>query len=87
MYPTSFTTSGMKTIRPKTFRLASKYNYASLHIFILANPFFFCRQSLMIIAYWSLIVIHSIHRYVISKSFINVNFILVLYYMIHDIIY
>ena len=34
-----------------------------------------------------LIVIHSIHRYIICKSFINVDFILVPYYMIHDIIY
>jgi len=39
--------------------------------------------------YWLLIliVIHSIHRYIICKSFINVDFILVPYYMIHDIIY
>jgi len=34
-----------------------------------------------------LIVIHNIHRYIICKSFINVNFILVPYYMINDIIY
>jgi len=34
-----------------------------------------------------LIVIHNIHRYVISKSFVNVNFILVPYSMIHDTIY
>jgi len=40
MYPTGFTTLGVQTIRPRTFHLASKYNYASLHIFILANLFF-----------------------------------------------
>jgi len=34
-----------------------------------------------------LIVIHSINRYIICKIFINVDFILVPYYMIHDIIY
>jgi len=39
--------------------------------------------------HWLLIfiVIHSIHRYIICKRFINVDFILVPYYMIHDIIY
>jgi len=34
-----------------------------------------------------LIVIHNIHRYIICISFINVDLILVPYYMIHDIIY
>jgi len=40
MYQTGFTPSSVRTIGPKTFRLASKSNYASLHIFILANHFF-----------------------------------------------
>jgi len=40
MYPTGFMTSGVRTICLKTFRLASKCNYASFHIFILANLFF-----------------------------------------------
>jgi len=40
MYPTGFTPSRVRTIGPKTFRLTSKYNYASLNIFILVNHFF-----------------------------------------------
>jgi len=35
----------------------------------------------------TLFVIHRIHRYIICKIFINVDFILVPYCMIHDIIY
>jgi len=49
---------------------------------IFSSPTIFNDHCLLI-----LIVIHNIHRYVISKSFVNVNFILVSYSMIHDIIY
>ena len=40
MYQMGFTPSGVQTLGPKTFHLANKSNYASLHIFILANHFF-----------------------------------------------
>ena len=84
MYPMSFTPLSVRTISPKTFRLASKSNYDSLHIFILVNHFFVGNLQ------WSLVIdphfIHNIHHYIISKSFVNVDFILVPNYMIHDII-
>jgi len=85
MYPMGFTTSGVRTISPKTFHLTSKSNYASLHISfwpIFSLSTIFNNHWLLI-----LIVIHIIHRYIICKSFVNVDFILVPYYMIHDIIY
>jgi len=85
MYLTGFTPSSVRTIGQKTFDLTSNSNYAYLYIFLLANHVFleiFNDHWLLII-----IVIHSIHHYIICKSFVNVDFILVPYYMIHDIIY